>query len=190
MYLTLCPAISATPRWFPPPSDSLARFLLSSDVCLPALFTFWRVFPCSKCIPKLLCCCQPEDVTGTDGALGREITLSPTGELINNKESKRKNSMRNSPRWKANEHGQRCKSVPADGKSLSSQWDWPQKHEQGILSLSGEKALCQLCVTHRNIWHSHKNKQSLPSGLVTLPQGIMWALNAEPGFVIWDHPTY
>lgn len=49
---------------------------------------------------------------------------------------------------------------------------WPQKHEQGILSLSGEKALCQLCGTHRNIWHDRKNKQSLPSDLVTLPQGI------------------
>lgn len=180
------------PQVIPSPPDSLARFLLSSDVCLLALlFTLWRVFPCCKCIPKLLCCCQPGDVTGTDGALGGEIAPpTPTGELINNTESKRKSSMRNSLRWKANEHGQRCKSVPADGKSPSSQRVWPQKHEQGILSLSGEKASCQLCGTHRNIWHNHKNKQSLPPDLVTLPQGIMWTLNAAPAFVIWDHPTY
>lgn len=58
-------------------------------------------------------------------------------------------------------------------KSLGSQRDWPQKHEQGILSLSGEKALCQLCGTHRDIWHDRKNKQSLPSDLVTPPQGKM-----------------
>lgn len=93
MCLNLCPAISASPKWFLSPTDSSRDcFLSSSDVCLPALlFTFWRVFPCSKCIPKLLCCCQPGDVTGTDGALGGETALHPllrTGELINNTKSK------------------------------------------------------------------------------------------------------
>lgn len=190
MYLNLCPALPASPKWFLPPLTASPAFF-STQMCLLALlFTFWRVFPCCKCIPKLLCCCQPGDVTGTDGALEGEIALSPTGELINNTESKRKSSMRNSPRWKANEHGQRCKSAPADGKSPSSPRVRPQKHEQGILSLSGEKASCQLCETHRNIWHNHKNKQSLPPDLVTLPQGIMWTLNSEHGFVTWAHPAY
>lgn len=67
--------------------------------------------------------------------------------------------MRKSWGYKVNEHGRGCESTRAGGKSQISKRVWPQKHEQGVASISGEKALCQLCEARRNIWHEHKNKQ-------------------------------